>query len=38
VEGQARGDVQQPVAQALGLGLGELCGQQQSLRPADQVV
>jgi hypothetical protein len=38
VEREARGDVEQAVAQALGLGLGELAGQQQALGPGDQVV
>jgi len=38
VEGQAGGDVQQAVAQALGFGVGELAGQQQALGPGDQVV
>jgi hypothetical protein len=38
VEGQAGGDVQQSVAQAFGLGFGELTGQQQALGPGDQVV
>jgi hypothetical protein len=38
VKGQPRSDVQQPVAQAFGLGFGELAGQQQPLCPDDQVV
>lgn len=38
VEGQARGDVQQAVAQALGLGAREVAGQQEGLRPGEQVV
>jgi hypothetical protein len=37
VEGQACGEVQQPVAQALGLAARELIGQQQALGPDDQV-
>jgi hypothetical protein len=38
VKGEAGGDVQQLVAPALGFGLGELAGQEQSLGPDDQVV
>ena len=38
VEGQAGGDVQQPVAQTFGLGLGQFAGEQQALGPGDQVV
>ena len=36
VEGQAGGDAQQPVAQALGLGASEFAGQEQALGPGDQ--
>jgi hypothetical protein len=35
VERQSGGDVQQPVTQALGLGAGEVAGQQQTLRPGE---
>jgi hypothetical protein len=38
VEGEASGDVQQSVAQALGFAARELAGQQQPLGPGDQVV
>jgi len=38
VEGEAGGDVQQAVAQALGLDARELAGEQQPLGPADEVV
>ncbi len=38
MEGQAGGDVQQAVAQALGFGLGELAGEQQPLGLDDQVM
>ncbi len=38
VKGQARGDVQQPVAQAFGLAACKLPGEQQPLGPDDQVV
>ena len=38
VEREPGGDVQQPVAQPLGLGLGELAVEQQRLGPDDQVV
>jgi hypothetical protein len=38
VEGQAGGDVQQPVAQALGFAAGEFVGEQQALGPGDEVV
>ena len=35
--GEAGGDVQQPVAQRLGFGLGQLTAQQDGLGPSDQV-
>ena len=38
MKGEAGGDVQQPVAQALGLAARELAGQQQALGPDEQVV
>ena len=38
VEREPAGDVQQPVAQPLGLGFGELAVEQQRLGPDDQVV
>jgi len=38
VEREASCDVQEPVAQAFGFGLGELAGEQQPLGPGDQVV
>ena len=38
VEGEAGGDVQEPVAQSLGLGLGELTVERQRLGPDDHVV
>ena len=38
MEGEAGGDVQEPVAQALGLAALELAGEEQSLGPGDQVV
>jgi hypothetical protein len=38
VKGEAGGDVQQPVAQALGLRFGELAVEQQALGPCEQVV
>jgi hypothetical protein len=38
VKGQAIGDVQQPVAQALGLAARQIAGQQQALGPDEQVV
>ena len=34
---EAGGDVQQPVAQHLGLGLGQVVGQEGGLGPSDQV-
>ena len=37
-EGEPGGDVQEAVAQPLGLCLGELAREQQGLRPGDQVV
>ena len=38
MEREAGGDVQDPVAQALGFGFGEVSGQEEALRPGDQVV
>src|SRR4051812_34332795 len=38
VECEPTGDVQQPVAQPFGLGLGELAVEQQRLGPDDQIV
>ena len=38
VEGEAAGDVKEPVAKALGFAFGELAGQQEALGPGDQVV
>ena len=38
VKGEASGDVQQPVAQALGLAAGELAGQREALGRGEQVV
>jgi hypothetical protein len=37
-EREAAGDVQQPVADALGLGLGQLSGEGERLGPDEQVV
>src|SRR5438270_3422354 len=37
-EREPRADMQQPVAQALGLGFGELALERQRLRPDDQIV
>src|SRR4051812_27959993 len=38
MEGEPGGDVQQPVSEAFGFGVGELAGEQQTLGPADDVV
>src|SRR5215218_4522707 len=38
VEGEAAGDVQQPVAQALGFAAGELAVEAEVLGPGDQVL
>ena len=38
VEGKPRGDVQEPIAQALGLAACELTREQQGLGPGDQIV
>jgi hypothetical protein len=38
VKGEAAGDVDDPVAQPLGLAAGELAGEQKPLRPGEEVV